>query len=222
MWQMGEYSVFRVHKVLLQSSFLLSNYWCRQWNPALLWSHFDEDQSVTKWTRRQVPRPGLRHRIEICAQTNRVSSSGRRRGNLRWAISRNISCPSADYRASIPRRRHKLPQGVLWGECFADKCESSWNSICTCSLNPLIFSTHKSYLSIERNCDEFKDMSCNLQRRIRRGKEWRVDLRGLNGWNIRGCSIHATGYLSRNIDLTFVVLFYLCVPVVIFCTLISL
>ena len=32
----------------------------------------------------------------------------------------------------------------------------------------------------------------------------------------------ATGYLSRNIDLTFVVLFYLCVPVVIFCTLISL
>ena len=35
--------------------------------------------------------------------------------------------------------------------------------------------------------------------------------------NIRGCSTHATGYLSRNIDLKFVVLFYLCVLVVIFC-----
>ena len=44
----------------------------------------------------------------------------------------------------------------------------------------------------------------------------RVDLRGLNGSDIRGCRTHATGYLSRNIDLTFVVLFYLCVLVVIF------
>ena len=33
--------------------------------------------------------------------------------------------------------------------------------------------------------------------------------------NIRGCGTHATGYLSRNIDLTFVVSFYLCVLVVI-------
>ena len=46
----------------------------------------------------------------------------------------------------------------------------------------------------------------------------RVDSRGFNRWNIRGCSTHATGYLLRNIDLTFVVLFYLCVLVVIFCT----
>ena len=47
--------------------------------------------------------------------------------------------------------------------------------------------------------------------------EWitRVDLRGLNGSNIRGCRTHATGYLSRNIDLAFVVSFYLSVLVVI-------
>ena len=47
--------------------------------------------------------------------------------------------------------------------------------------------------------------------------EWitRVDLRGLNGLNIHGCRTHATGYLSRNIDLAFVVSFYLSVLVVI-------
>ena len=44
----------------------------------------------------------------------------------------------------------------------------------------------------------------------------RVDLRGLSGSDIRGSRTHATGYLSWNIDLTFVVLFYLCVLVVIF------
>ena len=43
----------------------------------------------------------------------------------------------------------------------------------------------------------------------------RVDLKGLNGSDIRGCGTHATGYVSRNIDLTFVVLFYSCVLVVI-------
>ena len=45
-----------------------------------------------------------------------------------------------------------------------------------------------------------------------------MDLRGFNGSNIRGCSTHATGYLSLNIDLTFVVLFCLGVLVVIFST----
>ena len=45
-----------------------------------------------------------------------------------------------------------------------------------------------------------------------------MDLRGFNGSNIRGCSTHATGYLSLNIDLAFVVLFCLGVLVVIFCT----
>ena len=45
-----------------------------------------------------------------------------------------------------------------------------------------------------------------------------MDLRGFNGSNIRGCSTHATGYLSLNIDLTFVVLFCLGASVVMFCT----
>ena len=48
--------------------------------------------------------------------------------------------------------------------------------------------------------------------------EWitRVDLRGLNGSNICGCRTRATGYLSRNIGLAFVVSFYLSILVVIF------
>lgn len=45
-----------------------------------------------------------------------------------------------------------------------------------------------------------------------------MDLIGSNGSNIRDCSTHASGYLSLNIDLTFVVLFCLDVLVVIFCT----
>ena len=48
--------------------------------------------------------------------------------------------------------------------------------------------------------------------------EWitRVDLRGLNGSNIRGCRTQMLPGTYRYIDLTFVILFYLCVLVVIF------
>ena len=64
-------------------------------------------------------------------------------------------------------------------------------------------------------------MSCNLQEKIRRGKEWRVDYKSgfeRTQWieHSRLQDTNATGYLSRNIDLTFVILFYLCVLVVIF------
>ena len=64
-------------------------------------------------------------------------------------------------------------------------------------------------------------MSCNLQEKIRRGKEWRVDYKSgfeRTQWieHSRLQDTNATEYLSRNIDLTFVILFYLCVLVVIF------
>ena len=64
-------------------------------------------------------------------------------------------------------------------------------------------------------------MSCNLQEKIRRGKEWRVDYKSgfeRTQWieHSRLQDTIATGYLSRNIDMTFVILFYLCVLVVIF------
>ena len=65
-------------------------------------------------------------------------------------------------------------------------------------------------------------MSCNLQEKIRRGKEWRVDYK--SGFERTQSIEHsrlqdtiATGYLSTNIDLTFVILlFYLCILIVIF------
>ena len=64
-------------------------------------------------------------------------------------------------------------------------------------------------------------MSCNLQESIRRGKEWRVDYK--SGFESTQWIEHSrlqdtisSGYLSRKIDLTFVILFYLCVLLVIF------
>ena len=95
------------------------------------------------------------------------------------------------------------------GACFADACEIScvythYIPYARAWLNPS-FNVQKTYFSVNWSCDWFEDITtCNLQEWIR--------------WNIRGCSIHTTWYFSRNFELMFAALFYLCVLVKTFCT----